>query len=67
MTIMIGDRVTWRSGKSTSTKNKPLGIANCIVLEFGKTDDGKEAVRMRLPPPFDQEACGLVADLEPAA
>lgn len=45
----VGDTVCWRSGKSKSKNCLPIGIANCKIVEFGKTPDGQKAARIELP------------------
>jgi hypothetical protein len=64
--VKIGDKVLWRSGLSQSKNITPLGVANCEVIELGKTADGKPAAKLKLPPgPWPVETINaLVDDLE---
>lgn len=69
--IEVGDKVTWRHGKSKGGRNLPIGIAGCTVLELGEAEDGQPAAKLELPPFFgdfakhNPDACnGYVADLE---
>lgn len=45
----IGDRVTWRQGKTKvkadGSRIIPIGIANCRVVEFGEID-GEPCARL---------------------
>lgn len=75
-TVNVGDIVTWRSGKSRlGIKSKPLGIANCTVIDIGETATREPAAMLRLPKMFDEVlakqglrpdwgVAALVADLE---
>jgi hypothetical protein len=67
MAIKVGDKVVWRSGMATNKPSiKPMGIANCEVIELGKTADGLPAAKLKLPPgPWPVETVNaLVDDLE---
>jgi hypothetical protein len=67
MTLKVGDRVTWRSGKSKARKHiYPLGIANCEIIGFGVSEDGQPAARLKLPELFapTTECNAYIADLE---
>ena len=67
MLIKVGSTVTWRHGSSKTRKDraKPMGVANCTVIELAGAGDGR--ARIRLPPNFDsQEVKVLLADLEDA-
>ena len=44
--IKVGDRVTWRPGKSESEGFAPMGIAHCEVLYLGKSMDGRAAAQI---------------------
>lgn len=70
MTTIVGDTVTWRSGKSTHRgRGIPIGIANCRVLGFGVSEDDKPAATIKLPRQYlgenwPETVGALVADLE---
>jgi hypothetical protein len=49
----IGDTVIWRNGKSKSKTVLPLGVANCIIKDFGTGPSGELCVSIELP--FSEE------------
>jgi hypothetical protein len=64
MTFKIGDKVTWRSGKSKTKKLVPLGIANCEIVGFGTAENGEPAARLIMRGFSNEEFNAYVADLE---
>jgi hypothetical protein len=67
--IKVGDIVTWRHGRSNpkiTARVWPMGVANCEVLGFEETPEGRKSAVIKLPPglPLGRLKV-LVADLEP--
>lgn len=60
MTIKPGDVVTWRSAAKPGSRNVPLGVANCRVLELGESEDGRPAAKIKA---MGQEIGALLSDL----
>jgi hypothetical protein len=64
--IKVGDRVTWRKGKSVTQKDglrpDPIGSVGCVVLKLGTTNAGEPAALIRLAD--NREVGALLADLE---
>lgn len=39
--MKVGDKVIWRDGKHKSKTSLPLGIANCVIKDFGSSPGDK--------------------------